>query len=51
MPKANLLERSSAENDLGFSMDRKINTSKQAALGARTVNNLIGCVRRTVASR
>ena len=46
-----LLEGSSAEKDLGFLVDSKVPMSQQGALGAKKAKGILGCTRRSVASR
>jgi len=51
MLRAKWLEKCSAEKDLRFLVDRKVNMSKQGVLTAKKANSLTGCIRRTIASR
>jgi len=48
---ADLLESSSAERDLGVLVGDQVTMSQQCALVAKKANGLLGCIRRTVASR
>lgn len=45
------LKRSLSERDLGALIDKKLNTSHQFALAAKTVNSIRGCIRKHTASR
>ncbi|KAK4825778.1 hypothetical protein QYF61_002341 [Mycteria americana] len=48
---ATQLESNLAEKDLGVLVDARLNVSRQRAFAAKKVNGILGCIRRTVASR
>ena len=48
---ADLLESSSAENDLRVLMESGVTMSQQCALVAKNINDILGCIKKTVASR
>ena len=45
------MERSSTEKDLGVLVDKRLVMSQQCALVAKKVNGLLGCMKKSVASR
>jgi len=48
---ADLLECSSVERDLGVLVDDGLTMRQQCALAAKKANGILGCIRRSVASR
>jgi len=48
---ADLLESRSLERDLGLLVDDKLNMSQQSALVAKKANGILGCMKKSVASR
>ncbi|PKU48608.1 hypothetical protein llap_1060 [Limosa lapponica baueri] len=48
---ADLLESSSEEKDLGVLVDNRMTTRQQCALVAKKANGILGCIKKSVASR
>ncbi|KFP26144.1 hypothetical protein N325_05939, partial [Colius striatus] len=46
-----LMKSSSAERDVGVLLDNKLTMSQQCALMAKTSNGILGCIKKSVASR
>jgi len=49
--RADLLQSSSAERDLGVLVDNRLTTSQQCTLAAKKANGILGYIKNSVASR
>ena len=49
--RADLLESSSVERDLGVLVNNNLSLSQQCALVAKKVDGIMGCIKKSVASR
>ena len=49
--ETDLLERSSVEKDLGILKDDRLAMSQQCAFVAKKANNILGCIKKSAASR
>jgi len=49
--RADLLQSSSVERDLGVLVDDKLTMRQQCALVTKKANGILGCIKRSVASR